>query len=173
MSVSSLLMKSHQFLDVWLPQKRWQLYELQASTRRNMMAQPACFILMTLASHNTKRPPSLVTEQLSIAIYLSVLLQSHLASSSSSSSSPSSYFPAPTSASIPHLLNLNHPANPPGSTALVSAGGYTYFSGMSQLRKSHDMIERSTSKYRYGSRQLGIVLLSAGFVSAGIYRMVN
>ncbi|KAJ9651854.1 hypothetical protein H2198_008886 [Neophaeococcomyces mojaviensis] len=59
------------------------------------------------------------------------------------------------------------------STALVSAGGWTYFSGMKQLRERQKLIEKSRSKYKYGSRQLGIVTLSATFVGLGIYRMLN
>lgn len=60
-----------------------------------------------------------------------------------------------------------------GSTAFVSLGGYTYYSGMKQLRDRRQLIERSKSKYKYGSRQLGIVMLSGTFVGLGIYRMVN
>ncbi|KEF62916.1 uncharacterized protein A1O9_00890 [Exophiala aquamarina CBS 119918] len=60
-----------------------------------------------------------------------------------------------------------------GSTALVSLGGYTYFSGMQQLRAQRRVIELSKSKYKYGSRQLGILTLSATLVSLGFYRMIN
>lgn len=60
-----------------------------------------------------------------------------------------------------------------GSTAFVSLGGYTYFSGMKQLRERQQLIEKSKSKYKYGSRQLGIVVLSGTFVGLGIYRMLN
>ena len=60
-----------------------------------------------------------------------------------------------------------------GSTALVSLGGWTYYSGMQQLRLQRKVIEMSKSKYKYGSRQLGIVTLSATFISMGIYRMLN
>ncbi|ETI24906.1 hypothetical protein G647_04276 [Cladophialophora carrionii CBS 160.54] len=60
-----------------------------------------------------------------------------------------------------------------GSTAFVSLGGYTYFSGMQQLRASRQAIELSKSKYKYGSRQLGIVSLSATLVGLGVYRMFN
>lgn len=60
-----------------------------------------------------------------------------------------------------------------GSTALVSLGGWTYYSGMQQLRLQRKAIEMSKSKYKYGSRQLGILTLSATFVSMGIYRMLN
>ena len=60
-----------------------------------------------------------------------------------------------------------------GSTALVSLGGWTYYSGMQQLKLQRKAIEMSKSKYKYGSRQLGILTLSATFVSMGIYRMLN
>ncbi|KAK5057473.1 hypothetical protein LTR84_011473 [Exophiala bonariae] len=60
-----------------------------------------------------------------------------------------------------------------GSTAFVSLGGYTYFSGMQQLRAQRTAIELSKSKYKYGSRQLGIITLSATLVSLGFYRMLN
>ena len=60
-----------------------------------------------------------------------------------------------------------------GSTAFVSLGGYTYFSGMKQLRQRRQLIERSASRYKYGSRQLGVLVLSGTFVGLGIYRMVN
>ena len=60
-----------------------------------------------------------------------------------------------------------------GATALVSLGGWTYYSGMQQLRLQRKAIELSKSRYKYGSRQLGILTLSATFVSMGIYRMLN
>lgn len=60
-----------------------------------------------------------------------------------------------------------------GSTALVSLGGYTYFSGMKQLREKKALIEAGKTKYKYGSRSLGIVGMSATFVALGIYRMLN
>ncbi|KIW27767.1 uncharacterized protein PV07_07475 [Cladophialophora immunda] len=58
-----------------------------------------------------------------------------------------------------------------GSTAFVALGGYTYFSGMQQLRAQQKAIELSRSKYKYGSRQLGILSLSATLVGLGVYRM--
>ncbi|EHY58797.1 hypothetical protein HRR83_007525 [Exophiala dermatitidis] len=60
-----------------------------------------------------------------------------------------------------------------GSTALVSLGGYTYYSGMQQLRLQRKAIELSKSKYKYGSRQLGILCLSGSLFGLGIYRMSN
>ncbi|EXJ73866.1 uncharacterized protein A1O5_03628, partial [Cladophialophora psammophila CBS 110553] len=58
-----------------------------------------------------------------------------------------------------------------GSTAFVGLGGYTYFSGMQQLRARQKAIEFSKSKYKYGSRQLGILSLSATLMGLGVYRM--
>lgn len=60
-----------------------------------------------------------------------------------------------------------------GSTALVSLGGYTYFSGMKSLRERRQIIEMSKSKYKYGSRQLGILMLSGTLVGMGLYRTIN
>jgi hypothetical protein len=60
-----------------------------------------------------------------------------------------------------------------GSTALVSLGGYTYFTGMKNLRLQQKAIEMSKSKYKYGSRQLGILMISATLVGMGLYRTFN
>jgi len=60
-----------------------------------------------------------------------------------------------------------------GSTALVSLGGYTYFTGMKNLRLQQKAIEMSKSKYKYGSRQLGILTISATLVGMGLYRTFN
>ena len=60
-----------------------------------------------------------------------------------------------------------------GSTALVSLGGYTYFTGMKNLRLQRKTIELSKSRYKYGSRQLGIVTISATLVGMGLYRTFN
>jgi len=60
-----------------------------------------------------------------------------------------------------------------GSTTFVALGGYTYYSGMQQLRTSRQAIELSKSKYKYGSRQLGILSLSATLMGLGFYRMFN
>lgn len=60
-----------------------------------------------------------------------------------------------------------------GSTAFVTLGGYTYFAGMKNLRERRKMIELSKSRYKYGSRQLGILSLSATLVGLGLYRTFN
>jgi len=44
---------------------------------------------------------------------------------------------------------------------------------MQQLRAQRTVIELGKSKYKYGSRQLGIISLSATLVGLGIYRMFN
>lgn len=60
-----------------------------------------------------------------------------------------------------------------GSTALVSLGGYTYYSGMKGLREREQIIKRSKSKFKYGGRQLGVVMLSGTLISMGLYRTFN
>lgn len=60
-----------------------------------------------------------------------------------------------------------------GSTAFVGLGGYTYFTGMKNLRDRQKLIEASKSRYKYGSRQLGILTLSATLVGLGLYRTFN
>lgn len=60
-----------------------------------------------------------------------------------------------------------------GSTAFVALGGYTYFTGMKNLREQRKLIEASRSRYKYGSRQLGILSLSATLVGLGLYRTFN
>jgi hypothetical protein len=60
-----------------------------------------------------------------------------------------------------------------GSTALVSLGGYTYFTGMKNLRLQRKAIEMGKSKYKYGSRQLGILTISATLIGMGLYRTFN
>lgn len=60
-----------------------------------------------------------------------------------------------------------------GSTAFVALGGYTYLAGMKSLREQRRLIETSKSRYKYGSRQLGILSLSATLVGLGLYRTFN
>lgn len=60
-----------------------------------------------------------------------------------------------------------------GSTAFVALGGYTYFTGMKNLRQQRKLIESSKSRYKYGSRQLGILSLSATLIGLGLYRTFN
>ena len=44
---------------------------------------------------------------------------------------------------------------------------------MNQLKAQRKAIEMSKSKYKYGSRQLGIVSISATLVGLAWYRMFN
>ena len=76
---------------------------------------------------------------------------------------------------LPHLSRFAIPTDDchAGSTAFVALGGYTYFSGMQSLRERRKAIAMSKSRYKYGSRQLGILSLSATLVGLGIYRMFN
>ena len=60
-----------------------------------------------------------------------------------------------------------------GSGAMVTLGIYTYHSGMKNLEAQRAVIEASRSKYKMGSRKLGIVALAASLVGAGLWRAVN
>lgn len=55
----------------------------------------------------------------------------------------------------------------------MTLGTYTYYSGMKQLRDRQNIIRMSKSKYKTGSRQLGIISLSSTLVGLGIYRLLN
>ncbi|KAJ5638075.1 hypothetical protein N7520_001161 [Penicillium odoratum] len=60
-----------------------------------------------------------------------------------------------------------------GSAAFVGLGIYSYYTGMSNLRKQEKMIMQGPSKYKMGSRQLGIATISATLIGMGIWRAVN
>ncbi|PGH20768.1 hypothetical protein AJ80_03529 [Polytolypa hystricis UAMH7299] len=60
-----------------------------------------------------------------------------------------------------------------GSAALVGLGGYNYYSGMKHLRERETAILKSSSKYRMGSRRLGVTMLSLTFVGMGVWRALN
>lgn len=60
-----------------------------------------------------------------------------------------------------------------GAGALGALGLYTYRSGMTQLRAQKQAIELSKSKYKYSSRQLGIISLSASLIGLAYYRLIN
>jgi hypothetical protein len=60
-----------------------------------------------------------------------------------------------------------------GAVALGGLGTYTYVSGMRQLRAQRKAIELSKSKYKYSSRQAGIVSISATLMGLAWYRMLN
>ena len=56
---------------------------------------------------------------------------------------------------------------------MTSLGIYTYHSGMKNLEAQRAIIQASKSKYKYGSRQLGIVTISLSLVGAGLWRAIN
>ncbi len=57
-----------------------------------------------------------------------------------------------------------------GTLALIGLGGWSYYSGMKNLRLQEQTILKSGSKYRMGSRRLGVVTISATLVGMGIWR---
>ncbi|BCR82999.1 uncharacterized protein ACHE_10401A [Aspergillus chevalieri] len=60
-----------------------------------------------------------------------------------------------------------------GSAAFVGLGVYSYYTGMNNLRQQEKAIMQSASKYKMGSRQLGIATISATLVGMGIWRALN
>jgi hypothetical protein len=60
-----------------------------------------------------------------------------------------------------------------GSAAFIGLGIYSYRTGMNNLRKQEDAIMRGATKYKMGSRQLGIVTISATLVGMGVWRAFN
>ncbi|KAJ5606360.1 hypothetical protein N7510_009141 [Penicillium lagena] len=60
-----------------------------------------------------------------------------------------------------------------GSAAFIGLGVYSYYTGMQNLRKQEKAIMAGPSKYRMGSRQLGIATISATLVGMGLYRAFN
>ncbi|RAL08105.1 uncharacterized protein BO97DRAFT_354934 [Aspergillus homomorphus CBS 101889] len=60
-----------------------------------------------------------------------------------------------------------------GSAAFVGLGVYSYWTGMKNLRKQEKTIMRSATKYKMGSRRLGIATISATLVGMGIWRAFN
>jgi hypothetical protein len=44
---------------------------------------------------------------------------------------------------------------------------------MKGLRERQQIIEMSKSKYKYGSRQLAILMLSGSLIGMGLYRTFN
>ncbi|KAL1953413.1 hypothetical protein VTO42DRAFT_2852 [Malbranchea cinnamomea] len=60
-----------------------------------------------------------------------------------------------------------------GSAALIGLGGYSYYTGMRNLKAREQEILKSGSKYRMGSRKLGIFTISATLVAMGIWRAFN
>ncbi|KAL4896824.1 hypothetical protein BDV59DRAFT_114919 [Aspergillus ambiguus] len=60
-----------------------------------------------------------------------------------------------------------------GSAAFIGLGVYSYYTGMSNLRKQEKTVMQSATKYKMGSRRLGIATISATLVGMGIYRALN
>jgi len=60
-----------------------------------------------------------------------------------------------------------------GSAAFIGLGVYSYYTGMSNLRKQERAIMQSATKYKMGSRQLGIISISATLVGLGVWRAFN
>lgn len=71
------------------------------------------------------------------------------------------------------LISLAKPDFSLGSAAFIGLGVYSYYTGMQNLKKQEMVIMRSASKYKMGSRQLGIATLSASLIGVGIYRAFN
>ncbi|KAF9891949.1 hypothetical protein FE257_002912 [Aspergillus nanangensis] len=60
-----------------------------------------------------------------------------------------------------------------GSAAFIGLGVYSYYTGMTNLRKQEKTVMQSATKYKMGSRRLGIATISATLVGMGIYRALN
>ncbi|OJJ49237.1 hypothetical protein ASPZODRAFT_61006 [Penicilliopsis zonata CBS 506.65] len=60
-----------------------------------------------------------------------------------------------------------------GSAAFIGLGVYSYYTGMRNLRAQEKTIMQSATKYKMGSRQLGIATISATLVGMGIWRAFN
>lgn len=60
-----------------------------------------------------------------------------------------------------------------GSMTMVGLGGYTYYSGMKNLREQRKVIAKSPTKFGYGSRQVAIVTIACSLASLGVFRMFN
>jgi hypothetical protein len=60
-----------------------------------------------------------------------------------------------------------------GSAAFVGLGVYSYYTGMSNLRKREQAIMQGSTKYKMGSRRLGIATISASLIGLGVWRAFN
>ncbi|KAJ5976118.1 hypothetical protein N7481_009825 [Penicillium waksmanii] len=60
-----------------------------------------------------------------------------------------------------------------GSGAFIGLGVYSYYTGMNNLRQQEKMIMKSATKYKMGSRRLGIATISASLIGAGVWRAFN
>ncbi|PYH74307.1 uncharacterized protein BO88DRAFT_399991 [Aspergillus vadensis CBS 113365] len=60
-----------------------------------------------------------------------------------------------------------------GSAAFIGLGVYSYYSGLKNLKMNEKAIMQGTTKYKMGSRRLGLFTISATLVGMGIYRAFN
>ncbi|KAL4808396.1 hypothetical protein BDV18DRAFT_134873 [Aspergillus unguis] len=60
-----------------------------------------------------------------------------------------------------------------GTAAFIGLGVYSYTTGMANLRAQEKAIMNSATKYKMGSRRLGIATISAALVGMGIWRAFN
>ncbi|KAL1966760.1 hypothetical protein VTN77DRAFT_3957 [Rasamsonia byssochlamydoides] len=60
-----------------------------------------------------------------------------------------------------------------GSAAFIGLGVYSYYTGMRNLRRQEKAIMQSPTKYKMGSRQLGIATISASLIGVGLWRLFN
>ncbi|KAL4930772.1 uncharacterized protein BDV17DRAFT_37941 [Aspergillus undulatus] len=57
-----------------------------------------------------------------------------------------------------------------GAAAFIGLGVYSYYTGMANLRKQENAIMRGATRYKMGSRRLGIATISASLVGLGLWR---
>ncbi|KAI9805638.1 MAG: hypothetical protein M1833_005130 [Piccolia ochrophora] len=60
-----------------------------------------------------------------------------------------------------------------GGGAFIALGGYTYFSGLHQLRQQQAAIVKSGSRFGIQARQTGITGLATVFVGMGLWRFLH
>ncbi|KAJ5679651.1 hypothetical protein N7462_007895 [Penicillium macrosclerotiorum] len=60
-----------------------------------------------------------------------------------------------------------------GAAAFIGLGVYSYHTGMSNLRKQEAAIMQSSTKYKMGSRRMGIATISLSLIGLGIWRGFN
>lgn len=60
-----------------------------------------------------------------------------------------------------------------GSAAFIGLGVYSYYTGMNNLRKQEKAIMQGPTKYKMGSRRLGIAAISASLIGLGVWRAFN
>jgi hypothetical protein len=77
----------------------------------------------------------------------------------------------------PHTIDLDVPGvltiESSGSAAFIGLGVYSYLTGMRNLRRQEKAIMQSPTKYKMGSRQLGIATISASLIGMGLWRAFN